>query len=401
MLVWPYGAPTLDQQDPQSGVNVAAFVDQIISSKKEWDGTVHTNLAEDSTDDTWQDLLNHQTHHHTRTCKRKRGNQWVCRFNIPFYPMMETQVLLPYEPQGDTEDTRVAEQRRYEEIHARIRSYLDENTDALSTSDMSFEEFLRAVDVSSNEEYLVALRSSLKRPKIFIQRLPNAVLVNNYSPKIFNLMKSNMDIQFVLDPYACCSYIVDYINKADRGMSEALDQVYQQCREDANTSVFEMLKSLAATYYNASEISAQEAAYNILGLRMVESSVRTVFVPTSKPGERVHMLRPRHQLLRLQPDDSTDIFVPGLLSHYVNRSEVLLHITLAQFTAYYAYSKTHPCLSRNNGNANRSEYENEGASLADDDDGELVKKKKNPPSNDYNGVTGSAFDVDATVILLL
>jgi hypothetical protein len=31
-----------------------------------------------------------------------------------------------------------------------------------------------------------------------------------------------------------------------------------------------MLKSLAVPYYNASEISAQEAAYNLLGIGMVE-----------------------------------------------------------------------------------------------------------------------------------
>lgn len=80
-------------------------------------------------------------------------------------------------------------------------------------------------------------------------------------------MKSNMDIQFILDHYACCSYIAEYIEKTDKGMSEALNEVYNKCREDRNSSTFDMLKSLlASVYYNASEISSQELAYNLLDL---------------------------------------------------------------------------------------------------------------------------------------
>lgn len=228
MLVWLADAPTFDKQNPESETQVAAFVDQIISRQNEWDGaTIHTTRVQDSNQDTWQDMLNCQTHHHTRTCRRKRGNQWVFCFSMPFYPMTETQVFSPYEHQrnaDDSDEARLAEQRQYEDMSSRIRSYLNDNSDTLSTSDMSFQDSLAAVEVPSNEEYILVIRSSLKRPKVFIQRLSNTVLVSNYSPpKVFSLMKSNIDLQFVLGPCACCSYVVDYINKADRGMSEILD----------------------------------------------------------------------------------------------------------------------------------------------------------------------------------
>lgn len=78
-----------------------------------------------------------------------------------------------------------------------------------------------------------------------------------------------MDIQFILDAYACCSYVVDYINKADKGLSNLLDRIYNESRQN-NESLKQMLRRLYSTYYNNSEISAQEAVYNLLSLKMTE-----------------------------------------------------------------------------------------------------------------------------------
>jgi len=33
-----------------------------------------------------------------------------------------------------------------------------------------------------------------------------------------------MDIQFILDAYACCSYTINYINKSNRGVSQLLQE---------------------------------------------------------------------------------------------------------------------------------------------------------------------------------
>ena len=44
--------------------------------------------------------------------------------------------------------------------------------------------------------------------------------------------RANMDIQFVLDVYACAMYIVSYISKAQKGMSGLLrEPVQRQDRE--------------------------------------------------------------------------------------------------------------------------------------------------------------------------
>jgi len=42
-------------------------------------------------------------------------------------------------------------------------------------------------------------------------------LLNAYNRNILGLHRENIDIQFILDAYACCSYIINYINKSKRG----------------------------------------------------------------------------------------------------------------------------------------------------------------------------------------
>ena len=39
-----------------------------------------------------------------------------------------------------------------------------------------------------------------------------------------------MDIQFILDPYACAVYILSYITKAQRGMSKLLRKACEEAK---------------------------------------------------------------------------------------------------------------------------------------------------------------------------
>ena len=39
---------------------------------------------------------------------------------------------------------------------------------------------------------------------------------------VLYIWKANMDLQYILDPYACVVYVVSYISKAKRGMSKLL-----------------------------------------------------------------------------------------------------------------------------------------------------------------------------------
>ncbi|KAG2192949.1 hypothetical protein INT47_004688 [Mucor saturninus] len=384
MLLWLKDAPVLEDKICENETeaddikaNICSFVDKIITCSKKWDGSPHHDAASKSNAETWKDLLRtRQTHRHTSTCRRKRGgNKVVCRFNIPFPPISCTTIMEPL----DLTKYSAENIKHFKELNKRIMDYLDTNYKELSDYNTSLEEFLDFVDARSYNDYVLALRVNLKMNKLYIKREPNAIMINNYSPKIISMFRSNMDIQFILDPYACCAYVMDYINKSDRGMSKAMEEIYVNHKNNSDTNSTDMLRSLAAQYYNSSEISAQEAAYNLLGIRMVESSTVTIFVPTSRPTNRTHILKSQEELAKLNPD-STNCFVPGLIDHYTNRSDCLEDINLAQFAAYYEISRKSPKKKRNT-----SQEENDG-----DDNYDSNFSDINLP--DVSGEDGPALD---------
>lgn len=77
----------------------------------------------------------------------------------------------------------------------------------------SYEDFLRLFQFP-HDKYILALRSTLDKPKIYYKRGPQDVRTNPYSTKILSLMRSNMDIQYVLDAFGAATYVVNYLNKS-------------------------------------------------------------------------------------------------------------------------------------------------------------------------------------------
>ena len=89
------------------------------------------------------------------------------------------------------------------------------------SEDITFEDFLKKLGLTE-ESYLSAIRNTLKRDTLFLKRSPSEIRINNYNAHLLQAWKANMDIQYVLDPYACATYILSYITKGQRGMSRLL-----------------------------------------------------------------------------------------------------------------------------------------------------------------------------------
>ena len=81
--------------------------------------------------------------------------------------------------------------------------------------DITFDKCLEKLGVSEHQ-YILAIRSSLNCLTIFLKRSPNELRINNYNPGDLLAWRANMDIQFVLDVYACAMYIVLYVSKAQK-----------------------------------------------------------------------------------------------------------------------------------------------------------------------------------------
>ncbi|KAK3921374.1 ATP-dependent DNA helicase [Frankliniella fusca] len=310
MLLWLQNAPIYESGNRNSRRAVCKFIDSIISC---------------SSSELSEDLRACQTHRHSHTCTKRNGSD-ECRFGIPYLPMKNTKILEPL-----SEDLSRNEKNYYNKLLEKIRSTLNSE----EVMSMDFDEFLKTIDLEE-KEYIQVLRSSLKNPQIFIRRDPKDILISPFSPKLISLMRSNQNIQFVLDAFGAACYVIDYINKTDKGMSNLMRDILQEVREN-NESIKQGLRMISNTFHNNSELCIQEACYNILQLHMSECSEECIFIPTFPPNERVKLVKSQEKLESLE-DDSTDIFEGGLLDHYVNRPNTLSLITLAEFAAQYRFS---------------------------------------------------------------
>ncbi len=136
---------------------------------------------------------------------------------------------------------------------------------------------------------MLAVRSSLKTPTIFLKRKPSELRINNYIAACLSAWRANLEIQFVLNVYACAMYIVSYISKAQKGMSELLRKAYEEARK-GNSSIKQQVRDIGNKFLNNVEISAQEAVYIVLQLPMRKSSRQVIFnINTSPPEDRVQL----------------------------------------------------------------------------------------------------------------
>lgn len=317
MLVWLGNAPKFDSENVDSYDDVTRFIDKIISCSSQIEGL--------------SDLMYLQTHRCTHTCYKNQNTKTGCRFDAPFKPIDKTTILMPMtkeEKDKLTENQKVLIRNR----NRSIKELLDKLPDDIET----FEDFLKRLKIS-REDYIEALSAVLTKPKILLKRTPKDNRINPFSPKILSLMRSNMDIQFALDIYACIGYIVDYINKSSRGLSKILREAVEQVKK-GNNSVRQNFKTLGNAFMNATEISAQEGAWVCLSQPLCKSSRKVEHVNTNRIEKRTKLVKSAAVLAKLDKD-STDIYITGAFERYAIRpvKGILKDICLADFLAEFEY----------------------------------------------------------------
>lgn len=89
-----------------------------------------------------------------------------------------------------------------------------------------------------------------------------------------------MDIQYIIDPYACAAYIVSYISKGQRGMSKLLRQACEEAKEN-ESDIRHQVRKIGNVFLNHVEVGAQEAAYILLQMPLRKASREFVFINTN------------------------------------------------------------------------------------------------------------------------
>ncbi|KAK3105661.1 hypothetical protein FSP39_002926 [Pinctada imbricata] len=299
MLVWVDDAPKYPKDSDEA---VVEFVDNYVTCSNE--------------KDKLSTLIELQTHKHSKTC-RKKGKA-VCRFGFPLPPLRTTMLLEPLET--DIEKYK----KKYDEIQNKMNKYKD-------GMNFSYDQFLKEVVDMPQDEYIKCIRSSINGPKVFLKRTPSEVRVNMYNENLLQAWNANIDLQFVLDPYACAMYIVSYISKSQRGMSALMDRACKEARQ-GNMDIKKQVRHIGNHFLNSVEVSAQEASYLVLQMPLTKGSRDVIFINTSPPHERVVLLKQQSDLMELSPE-STDIHYQNIIARYSKRPTQLENWCLADYAS--------------------------------------------------------------------
>ena len=307
-LFWVRGEP---QYEKSSNEEIVSFVDKYITCQKP-----------DSSSEM-EELVNLQMHRHAKTCK-KAGHK-ICRFNFPLPPMPRTMILTPLENSCLNEEI----QEKIKENAEKIKQILDSMKYG---EDITFEDFLNKLQLTE-ESCILVIRHTLKRDTLFLKRAPSEIRINSYNTVLLKAWRANMDMQYVLDPYACATYILSYITKGQRGMSRLLEKASEEAKS-GNKDITNRVRHIGNKFLNAVEISAQEAVYLVLQMPVRRSSRDFQFISTSPPDERTFLLKKIDKLKEL-PDNSPDIESDNVIKRYQRRPKQLEKLCLADFVAWF------------------------------------------------------------------
>ena len=218
-------------------------------------------------------------------------------------PLPRTMLLYPLEEEVD----------QFRKKYTELQKAMNENKD----NGVSFVEFLEAVAKMTFEDYVKCIRSSLNAPKVFLKRAQNEMRVNLFNVKILLAWKANLDIQIVLEPYGCASYVVGYISKSQRGMSAQLEAAEKEVRKE-NPDIKKQVRHIGNVFSNSVEVGAQEAVYLALQIPLTKGTREVVYINTCASREIVFLLKPKAVLDEL-PAESTNIESDNIVQRYSKR----------------------------------------------------------------------------------
>ena len=115
-------------------------------------------------------------------------------------------------------------------------------------------------------------------------------------------------------------------------MEKLFEEASKEC--GADDSIRQQMRKVGNVFLSHREASAQEAVYRLLSISLKKSSRQTIFVNTSKPETRVHILKPKREQEDL-PDESEDIFLPNILDRHIERPKSVEDTCLADFATHY------------------------------------------------------------------
>ena len=100
------------------------------------------------------------------------------------------------------------------------------------------------------DEYIDALAITNSGDVVLLKREPCEQNINNYYPSVMLARQANMDIQYVLNAYACVMYVALYIMKTEKAMGVLLKQVAAEVRTEGLKKQLRKIGAAFLQYYS-------------------------------------------------------------------------------------------------------------------------------------------------------
>ena len=140
--------------------------------------------------------IQYQINRHSRTCHI--GNTHKCRFSFPIPPMSKKVILEPIDFESEAEENKF--KAKWRKIHKHLN------------------------------QYGLGLEINV-RPKLFLKCRPCEIRVNNYMKHCLEFWRENHNIQPSLSPYAMIQFMLSYVTKTKKGMSDIMDRACREARQ--------------------------------------------------------------------------------------------------------------------------------------------------------------------------
>ena len=196
---------------------------------------------------------------------------------------------------------------------------------------------------------------------------------------LLGVWQANHDVQFVLDPYQCVTYICDYMMKAQKGMSDLLRAACEEAKA-GNMDIRRTVRHIGNRFLNAVEEPIQASCYSLLQLAISNSSRKKEYINTSPAEERVGLTKSLAELEELKPD-SKDVTYKSNIDRYTMRPKKLEAWSLSDYVAkldiVYPKKKDKSHKEQNDDIFDINELEDQDESVSYCDEGDFPLRMRN------------------------
>ncbi|GFR16985.1 helitron_like_N domain-containing protein [Trichonephila clavata] len=144
---------------------------------------------------------------------------------------------------------------------------------------------------SERKRDLFSMIRQFGKPTVFLTMSANEIgwtgllqLLYKFKNKRREISK---DIQFITEEYSCAAYVVEYVNKLNRGISNQQHQIVKIM--DEHFDIVEITRKMSIDMLNSVEMTSQEAAWYLLCEPISKSCAQMVYIPTCSSFNHLHM----------------------------------------------------------------------------------------------------------------